>query len=78
MDTWSTVLGQRTMENICSMAHDVGKISDNQPTLRDMFAMQAMTALIQTPWGMEVEEDKIASTSYSFADQMLKAREVKK
>lgn len=77
MDTWSTVLGQRTMESICSMAHDVGKISDNQPTLRDMFAMQAMTALIQTPWGMEAEGDKIVSTSYFFADQMLKTREAK-
>lgn len=77
MDAWSTILGQRTMESVCSMARDVGKISDNQPTLRDLFAMSAMNALIQTPWGNEAVGDKIASTSYFFADQMLKAREVK-
>ena len=46
------------------------------PTLRDQFAMAALTALIS-----ETEYhawDKIPSTAYAFADIMLEARKEKK
>lgn len=71
------MLDQHQTRCMESTSQSLMGISKNQPTLRDMFAMQAMAALIQTPWGMEVEGDKVASTSYFFAEQMLKAREVK-
>lgn len=76
MDTWSTILGQRTMESICSMAHDVGKISDNQPTLRDMFAMSALQGLLSSQNSCGNHEE-FATWAYEYADEMLKAREVK-
>ena len=46
------------------------------PTLRDQFAMAALTALIS-----ETEYhawDKIPDTAYAFADLMLEARKTKK
>lgn len=47
-------------------------LSPKNPNLRDQFAMMAMQALIKTHVGWNV--DTIVSTSYSFADKMLKER----
>lgn len=70
MNAWDTVLGQRTMESINTIAHDTA----NLPTLRDQFAMAALSAFGGTQWGMEATEEKLANECYSMADAMLKAR----
>lgn len=74
MDAWSTVLGQRTMESICSISRDVEKL----PTLRDQFAMAALNAIGGTSWGLAVGNKSLADVCYSIADAMIAARKEKK
>lgn len=74
MDAWSTVIGQRTMESICSISRDMEKL----PTLRDQFAMSAMNSLACTPWGFEAGAEHLARECYKIADAMLAARKEKK
>ena len=73
MDAWSTVIGQRAMESIISIARDI----ENLPTLRDQFAMNALAGLLSTKWGLEVDREKLAKECYEVADAMLEARKKK-
>lgn len=73
MDAWSTVIGQRTMESICSISRDMEKL----PTLRDQFAMAALQGLIacETTHG---NHEEFAEWAYEYADAMIAARKEKK
>lgn len=73
MDMWSTVLGNRAMESIISIAQN----TSNLPTLRDQLAMAALISVGGTSWGMDVGNEKLAKECYSMADAMLKARKEK-
>ena len=79
MNAWDTVLGQRTLESIQSMEHDISKIKDNTPTLRDYFAAQFINGwcsnLCKIPdtSGMVF----IAENAYEMADAMLEVRKNK-
>lgn len=80
MNAWDTVLGQRALESINSIAQDVDKISRNYPTLRDQFAMACLTSgcsfgtsrLYVQP-GVSTEE-AVARFCYRVADAMLAER----
>lgn len=73
MDAWSTVIGQRTMESICSIARDMEKL----PTLRDQFAMAALQGLISCEPPRHSHKE-FAEWAYEYADAMLAARKEKK
>lgn len=76
MDAWSTVIGQRTMESINSMAREV---CDNSPTLRDQFAMATLSGLQanSSPNIISFKPEELAAYCYKMADAMLKERKVK-
>lgn len=77
MNAWDTVLGNRTMESINCMAHDLGKIKENQPTLRDQFAMAAMNGLLSdTNYSFENAQE-LARTCYRYADAFIEVRKEK-
>lgn len=56
----------------------INEINRKMPevTLRDLFAMSALQALIPTPWGQSSETsfEAISDTAYSIADKMIEAR----
>lgn len=72
MDAWSTVLGQRTMESICSMARDMEKL----PTLRDQFAMAVINGIASKESNICIPE--ATDWAYQVADAMLQSRKEKK
>ena len=59
--------------------NSINEINRKMPevTLRDLFAIHSMNALLPTGWGMEASEDNIAKYSYKMADAMLEARSKK-
>ena len=72
-------LDNRLMEirNIMEdMATDVTCIEEKTATLRDQFAMAAMTSMLSRPQDLAEGTPKIAADwAYKFADAMMKARE---
>lgn len=79
MDAWSTVLGQRTMENINYFVNDLDKVIRNYPTLRDQFAMafaQSGGRYGNCSFCSNKADDKLdyAEWCYKMADAMLAAR----
>lgn len=66
-----------TMQSITTMSFTLDNIEtrlSSFPNRRDFFAAAAMNALLQTAWGMEVEDKKVIEESYSIADEMIKQR----
>lgn len=72
MDTWGTVIGQRTMDSIYRMCNTVADLE-----LRDLFAMNIMNGIcangvpemvLRTDDGCE----SLATMSYKLADAMIK------
>lgn len=76
MNAWDTVLGNRTMESINCMAHDLGKLKENQPTLRDQFATAALQGLLSCE-STKGNHEQFAKQAYAYADAMLEARKGK-
>ena len=68
----TTVEEHQTMAAIQSINQKIPELD-----LRDLFAIQAMNALLPTPWGMEAKEDFLAKYAYKMADAMLKVRSKK-
>jgi hypothetical protein len=77
------------MSGITEHTDDVGNISlkkfdeyIERATLRDHFAMAALTGLIATDWigpkATEKRQREVAELSYDFADAMLEARKQNK
>lgn len=76
MNVWETVLGNRTLESINSMAHSLDKIKENQPTLRDQFAMAALQGLLSCE-STNGNHELFAKQAYAYADAMLEVRKEK-
>lgn len=46
-------------------------------TLRDLFAMNVLQAILPTPYGQSAENKNVAASAYAIADAMLEARRKK-
>lgn len=86
MNAWDTVLGQRALGSINSIAQDMDKIGRNHPTLRDQFAISIASSFVsgstsRTPLGVandvlssKTHAEIMAKAAYILADAMLTER----
>lgn len=74
MDTWGTVIGQRTMDSINRMCDNVADLE-----LRDLFAMNIMNGICangENEMALRTDDgcESLATMSYKLADAMIKVR----
>lgn len=73
MDDMESRNWDAVIKGIEEVSDQVESLGEGQPTLRDQFAMAALTGIL-SKLGINVNDREMASYAYVFADAMLKER----
>ena len=65
-----------TKQRINDLEAEIARLKEAQPTLRDQFAMAALTGILACPV-MDGDIPTFCKLSYAYADEMMEARDAK-
>ena len=65
-----------TKQRISELEAEIARLKEAQPTLRDQFAMAALTGILSDP-ELNQPMHHLVKIAYNYADAMLEARDAK-